>query len=142
MLDSEHSTRAWPGGSKASKVLGDISDDEMRALKALAEVLDQFSLLRPNIPLHQVTLFLRLALDEGHSQKYYSERFNLPPSTVSRAMLDLGKKMRGGEAGLGLVEERTSAHSLREHEVYISTKGRDLLRKAVRKLRGKRDNER
>lgn len=116
---------------------GELSDDDKRTLKSLAEVLDHFSMLRANIPVHQVTLLLRLALDEGKSQRHYSAAFGLPTSTVSRAMLDLGKKMRTGEDGLGLVEERTAPHSLREHEVFLSPKGKELLRKSAKKLRGK-----
>jgi DNA-binding MarR family transcriptional regulator len=111
-----------------------FTDDEKKVLKGLAEVLEGFQMLRANIPLHQVTMLLRLAIDEGHSQKHYSESLGLPPSTVSRAFLDMGKRMRGGDEGLGLVEEKTSAHSLREHEMFVSTKGRTMLRNAVKKL--------
>jgi hypothetical protein len=51
-------------------------------------------------------------------------------------MLDLGKRTRKGEEGLGLVDERVSAHSLREHEVYLSVKGRNMLQRAIKKLSG------
>jgi DNA-binding MarR family transcriptional regulator len=100
----------------------------------LAEVLDQFETMRPNIPLHQVKMLVKLALDEGKSQKYYSEKWEYPPSTVSRAMLDLGMRTRKGEEGLGLVDFRTSAHSLREHEVFLSTKGKGLLSRVLKRL--------
>lgn len=114
-----------------------FADDEKRILKGLAEVLEQFQELRANLPLHQLIIMLRLSLDEGKSQKHYAQALGLPPSTVSRAMLDLGKRMRHGEEGLGLIEERTAAHSLREHEMFISTKGKAMLRSAIKKLRGK-----
>jgi DNA-binding MarR family transcriptional regulator len=122
----------FPGPTGAS--VTDLSDEDRRVLSGLAEVLDQFEALRPNIPLHQVKMLLKLALDEGKSQKYYSEKWDYPPSTVSRAMLDLGKRMRKGEEGLGLVDFRTSAHSLREHEVFLSVKGRSILQKAAKRL--------
>jgi DNA-binding MarR family transcriptional regulator len=112
----------------------DIGDDERKVLAGLVEVLDQFEGLRPNIPVHQVKMLVKLALDEGKSQKYYSDKWEYPPSTVSRAMLDLGKRTRKGEEGLGLVDERTSAHSLREHEVYLSVKGKSMLVKLARRL--------
>jgi DNA-binding MarR family transcriptional regulator len=120
-------------GGKGTRVT-ELNDDERKVLAGLAEVLDQFEALRPNIPLHQVKMLLRLALDEGKSQKYYSEKWDYPPSTVSRAMLDLGVKTRKGEEGLGLVDFRTSAHSLREHEVHLSIKGKNMLMKAARRL--------
>lgn len=112
----------------------DLSEDDMRLLKGLAEVLGYFETMRPNMPLHQVKMLLMLALDEGKSQKAYSEKWEYPPSTVSRAMLDLGKRTRKGEEGLGLVDERVSARSLREHEVFVSTKGKALLAKMAKRL--------
>jgi DNA-binding MarR family transcriptional regulator len=112
----------------------DTGDDERKVLTGLAEVLDQFEALRPNIPLHQVKMLVKLALDEGKSQKYYSEKWDYPPSTVSRAMLDLGIRTRKGEEGLGLVDFRTSPHSLREHEVFLSVKGKSMLARAAKRL--------
>jgi DNA-binding MarR family transcriptional regulator len=49
-------------------------------------------------------------------------------------MLDLGQRTRKGEEGLGLVEQRTSAHSLREHEMSLSVKGRALLARIIKRL--------
>ena len=94
-----------------------MNDDEKRTAAGLIDMLDQFEELRSNMPLHQVKMLLKLALDEGKSQKYYSEKWQYPTSTVSRGMLDLGRRTRKGEEGLGLIEERVSAHSLKEHEV-------------------------
>ena len=111
-----------------------MSDEDKKLVASLADVLDQFEALRPNMPLHQIKMLLKLSLDEGKSQKYYSEKWQYPPSTVSRAMLDLGKRTRKGEEGLGLVEERVSAHSLREHEVSLSIKGKALLAKLIKRL--------
>jgi DNA-binding MarR family transcriptional regulator len=126
--------QATGGSSGRGSAVTDLDDDDRRLLMGLAEVLDQFESMRPNIPLHQVKMLVKLALDEGKSQKYYSEKWEYPPSTVSRAMLDLGMRTRKGEEGLGLVDFRTSAHSLREHEVFLSTKGKGLLSRVLKRL--------
>ena len=113
----------------------ELGDDEKKVVAALVDALEQFEALRPNMPLHQAKMLLMLALEEGKSQKFYSGKWQYPTSTVSRAMLDLGKRMRKGEAGLGLVEEQVSFHSLREHEVSLSVKGRTLLHKIIRRFK-------
>lgn len=112
----------------------ELDDSDKKLIKSLAEMLEQFTLRRPNIPTLQIIMMLRLALDEGKSQKHYSEKWDIPPSTVSRAMLDMGKRTRQGQEGLGLIDERVSTHSLREHEVYLSTKGKALLLNNIKKL--------
>jgi DNA-binding MarR family transcriptional regulator len=115
-------------------VTAEFNDDERKVLRNLADVLEQFKLLRSNIPLHQVIMLLELALDEGKSQKFYSDHLELQPSTVSRGFLDLGQKLRNGEEGFGLVEHRVSAHSLREHEMFVSPKGRSMLQRIIKRL--------
>jgi hypothetical protein len=111
-----------------------VNDDEKKVVAGLVDVLDQFEEMRPNFPLHQVKMLLKLALDEGKSQKYYSAKWQYPTATVSRAMLDMGRRMRGGLDGLGLIDERVSTHSLREHEVYLSLKGKTMLQKMIKRL--------
>lgn len=111
-----------------------FSDEERKALQSLADVLEQFMLLRYNIPLHHLVLLLRMGLDEGHSQKYYSGKLGYPTASVSRAFLDLGKKTRKGAQGLMLTDDRPSMASLREHETFPSIKGRALLRRVADRL--------
>lgn len=113
----------------------EMNEDETKFIEKFISVLEDFTKHRPNMPVHHVEMLLKLALDEGKSQKYYSINWKTPPATVSRIMLDFGKRFRKGEAGMGLIDERVSDHSLREHEVYLSDKGSALLRKVIRKLR-------
>jgi hypothetical protein len=115
-----------------------LTDEERRVLKALSDVLLDLIELRPNMPMHHVVVMLQVALDEGKSLKHYAQATEYPTSTVSRAFLDNGPKMRTGEEGLGLVEARTSIASLREYETHLSTKGRTFFRNVARKLLGKR----
>lgn len=115
-----------------------LSDDERAALKHLCDVLKEFIELRPNMPMHQLVVMLAVALDEGKSLKHYASVTEYPTSSVSRTFLDNGPKMRTGEEGLGLLEARPSAHSLREYETHLTVKGRSLFKSAARKLMGKR----
>lgn len=112
----------------------EASEAEQASIRNLASVLEMFMELRANIPVHQIVILLRTALDEGHSQKYYSEKLGYPTATISRAMLDLGKKLRTGEPGSMLIDERPSVHSLREHEMLLTAKGRAFLKKVAKRL--------
>jgi len=125
-------------GMPVVSATSELSDEERKALKGLADVLKDFISLRPNMPMHQVVVMIQVALDEGRSLKHYSDTLEYPTATVSRAFLDNGQKMRNGEEGLGLLEARQSARSLREHETHLTAKGRKLLRDAAKKLAGKR----
>jgi hypothetical protein len=126
------------GEAKGRSVANDLTEEEERALKHLAEVLKDFIKLRPNMPMHQLVVMLYVALDEGKSLKHYSQATEYPTSSVSRTFLDNGPKMRTGEEGLGLLEARPSPHSLREYETHLTTKGRKTFKDAARKLLSKR----
>src|ERR1700694_3132886 len=124
--------------TKGASLSSILNDEERKALKHLAEVLQDFIKLRPNMPLHQLVVMLQVALDEGKSLKHYAQVTEYPTSSVSRTFLDNGPKMRTGEEGLGLLEGRASAHSLREYETHLTVKGRSLFKAVARKLMGKR----
>ena len=114
-----------------------MSEEERKLIGGLAATLEDFVGKRDRIPVSHVISLLRIALDEGKSQKYYSNKWDVPPATVSRMVLDFGTKMRKGEPGLGLIDSRVSDHSLREHQTYLSPAGRDLLKGIMKRLRPK-----
>ncbi len=137
MLQSSNDGQIRAKGLTVSHANG-LTDDERKALKHLTEVLNEFISLRPNMPMHQLVVMLHVALDEGKSLKHYAAATEYPTSSVSRTFLDNGPKMRTGEEGLGLLEARPSAHSLREYETHLTVKGRSLFKTIARKLMGKR----
>jgi hypothetical protein len=65
----------------------EMHEEEKKSLKRLAEVLEEFTQRRPNMPAYHVVMLLQLALDEGKPQKYYCNKWSLSPATVSRILL-------------------------------------------------------
>lgn len=120
---------------KGHQVLTDFDEDEKKLLASFVASLMEFTSKRPNIPALHIVMMFQIALDEGKSQRYYSDKWRIPPSTVSRVVLDLSIKTRMGEPGLGLLELRTSSHSLREQEIYLSPTGKALVKKAYKRMR-------
>lgn len=112
----------------------DLTPEERRTLEGLKSALEQFTLLKPTIPVHHVVMFLRLALDEGKSNKHYAEQHKVSPSVASMALLGLGKKAANGEPGLQLIEDRPSLHSLKERQLYLNTKGKALLSRILKRI--------
>lgn len=74
-----------------------MHEEEKKSLKRLAEVLEEFTQLRPNMPAYHVVMLLQLALDEGKPQKYCN-KWSLSPATVSRILLDFSKKKDAGRS--------------------------------------------
>jgi DNA-binding MarR family transcriptional regulator len=117
-------------------VTTEFDEADKKIIKTLVEVLEEFTEKRATIPVSHIIVLMQIAMDEGHSQKYYSDKWGVPTSTVSSVVLELGVKARQGVvgSGLGLVEGRTSPHSLREHEIHLTVTGRALVKKVVKKL--------
>ena len=132
---TDHDATPAMGHNRGPQVLTELEEDEKKLLSSFIAVLTDFTSKRPNMPALHIVMMLQIAMDEGKSQRYYSEKWRIPPSTVSRVVLDLSIKTRMGEPGLGLLELRTSAHSLREQEIYLSTTGKALVKKAFKRMR-------
>ncbi|MCL2716925.1 MAG: hypothetical protein FWD68_20830 [Alphaproteobacteria bacterium] len=111
-----------------------LTDEEVAALKGFRSVLTELLELRPNMPLHQAIVLVSVAIDEGHSQREYGDFLGFQQSMMSRAFLDCGPKTRKGEEGLGLIDLRRSMKSLRTYEIFLSIKGRALMKSIAKKL--------
>jgi hypothetical protein len=135
MLSISANQPARANDARGSLVPERLSEDDKKVLGSLAKVLDIFMLERPNIPVYYITILLRIALEEGHSQKFYRDRIGYPSSTMSRSMLALGTRAGDARDSLGLIDERASATSLREYEVVLSAKGRALVKRMAKILR-------
>jgi DNA-binding MarR family transcriptional regulator len=121
-------------GAVSSSLLfaGDSMEDiDRRGLRRLMHIMERFRQVRSTMPVHLVEALLRVALDEGKSVKYYAEQAAVSTSVMSRHLLDLGSEFRNGDAGLGLIAKRTSGHSLREQEVYLTPKGRKEVNQVI-----------
>ena len=105
-----------------------ISPEDRHAALKLFRGLSVFRAVRETMPLQYVTTFLTIAMDEGKSLNEYGKALNIPPSTMSRQLQDLGPSTRKGITGLKLIESHFAPGSLREKEVYLTPKGLSLLR--------------
>ncbi|MGY4282044.1 DNA-binding MarR family transcriptional regulator [Bradyrhizobium sp. LM2.7] len=91
--------------------------------------------LRRTMPLQYVMTFLQIAQEEGLTVTALATRLELPTSTVSKHLLDLGRINRSKRPGFGLVRTAQLAHrDQREHRVFLTDRGAAVARLMVAAL--------
>ena len=103
------------------------SDEQLELIHHLLAALDPFSSLRPPMTARAVQVFLIVSEKEGLSVTEYAKRADIPITTMSRILIDMGDRDRNYEEGLGLVESRDNPMNRREKQYYLTQKGRALL---------------
>ncbi|SCB40271.1 hypothetical protein GA0061098_1008107 [Bradyrhizobium shewense] len=76
--------------------------------------------IRSTMPFQYVMTFLQIAQEEGLSITALAARRELPVSTLSRHLLDLGKTNRHNRPGFGLVRLATLGHLTKGSTACIS----------------------
>lgn len=101
----------------------------------LANAISVMLSLRSTMPFQYVMTFLQIAQEEGLSITALAARRELPVSTLSRHLLDLGRTNRHNRPGFGLVRLATlDHHDQREHRVYLTERGVEVARLMVAAL--------
>ncbi len=126
MLKADGATRRGIARGDAG-VGAEVADESKRAVRRLMHVIHMFRKIRQTMPVHLIEALLRVYLDEGKSVRYYAEQSGVSTSVMSRHLLDLGSEFRNGEPGLGMIEKKVAARSLREQEVYLTSKGKKAI---------------
>jgi DNA-binding MarR family transcriptional regulator len=80
-------------------------------------------------PISLIAAYWWVVMEPGLCVTEYAAKLGLPTSTTSRHLLDLGKRNRKGEPGMGLVTSRPNPHNRRRLEYMLTPKGRALAEK-------------
>jgi DNA-binding MarR family transcriptional regulator len=116
------------------KMVRELSDHDKKKGTALLRAIDAFTEKRIAMPAQYIRTFLLVALEEGKSVGEYAVKSGVSPSVMSRHILDLGQFTRSREPGLDLVYTKQNLANLREHNVFLTEKGRTLYHKLTRAL--------
>jgi DNA-binding MarR family transcriptional regulator len=101
-------------------------------LTKLLDVLELFRMIRATMPMQYVVTLMLVATDEGRNVQEYARKLGVSPSVMSRHLLDIGERNRYMEEGFGLVTYRANPRNLREHEYFLTDKGRRITQSIVR----------
>lgn len=112
-----------------------LSPEDRAAIERLLAVLETLRELRPGMTVHMAAALMRVAISDGRTVQELTRAAGVSPSTMSRALLDLGPITRAREPGMGLVEHVQSPADYRAHEMRLTPKGAALLRQLAALLR-------
>jgi DNA-binding MarR family transcriptional regulator len=106
-----------------------LNEEEIAAARALYLALKNFTDLRPTMPLQYVMTYLQVCMEEGKGVLEYAADAGVPPTVMTRHLLDIGDRNRVGEQGFGLVTQERDRNDLRRHHARITTAGHALIRR-------------
>jgi DNA-binding MarR family transcriptional regulator len=112
--------------------------EDAEKVEALIRVIDIFREYDTTFPASYIAAFLLVAMKPGKGSSEYARDLGLAQAVTSRLMLEIGQKSRTGEEGLGLLDSSPDGQDLRVRRVFLTNKGRGLLRRvlaAMKKLK-------
>ena len=78
--------------------------------------------------IHQALILMHVAHEPGLTIQDYADRTGSSQQVASAHILELGPRKRNGSVGLGLIEIVLDPQNLRRHLVYLTSKGRTVVR--------------
>lgn len=108
-------------------------------LHKLVTMLRAQSSANAEMSLHHLDVFLLIALTSKLSVKEYADMLEIPITSVSRYVRELGEGQGGTsrpKLGMGLVTAKQSPTDWRKHEVLLTRKGNLLLEQLLEILKG------
>jgi DNA-binding MarR family transcriptional regulator len=96
-------------------------------MRAVLKSMDHFIALSRTMPVTEAQVFLYVSLNEGKSLVDLVKLTGLKQATLSRYLLDLSDKARGGGPGFGLVKRESDPTELRKNMYSLSAQGRNML---------------
>lgn len=103
------------------------TEEQTALINQMLKSLDPFFKLRTTMPARCVQAYLLVAQKEGLSVSELAKKADLPITTMSRNLLDMGDRNRYFEEGAGLVEGKDNIFNRREKLYSLTPKGRALL---------------
>ena len=103
------------------------NEQQLAFISQLLRSLDPFFRIRGTMPARHVQAYLLVAQKEGLTVTELAKRADMPVTTMSRVLLDMGDRNRYFEEGAGLVEGEDNPLNRREKMYRLTPKGRALL---------------
>lgn len=104
-----------------------LSEAEAQALVKCRRIVEAFRKVDHKMPASYIAAFLAVALEPSKGPTHYAKSLGTIQPIASRLLLEIGPKARHKDEPLGLVDKDVSAHSLRDHEYFLTHKGKQLM---------------
>lgn len=113
-----------------------LSDEEIAYARGLLLALKNWKSFEvSHLPLGYVLSFLEVCVDEGKGVMEYAERAEVPPTVMTRHLLDIGDRNRAKEEGFGLITQERDKLDLRRHHARITPKGKALIHRMMQAIK-------
>ena len=109
--------------------------DDARILRRLSRVNGAFRSVSTSMPCSYVAAYLAVALKPGLGVTDYGNAIGIVQPIMSRILLEIGQKSRNGGEGLGLLDSRRDPTDFRQHQVFLTPKGKMLLNQILNNMR-------
>lgn len=109
--------------------------EDRKSLEMVYAALEALIDISPAMPLQQAATIILVALNEGTSLKELVQKTGVKQSTMSRHLIDLGKRNRRMEQGYQIVDCRQDDFDMRKNQYVLSIKGRAVIDKVVKAVR-------
>jgi hypothetical protein len=104
---------------------------ERKALDMIKDLLGSIIEVSPHMPVQQASAIILVALNEGSSMKELTELAGVKQSTMSRHLIDLGRRNRRMEQGYQVIECRQDDFDMRKNRYNLTPKGHTVVNKLL-----------
>lgn len=108
-----------------------ILTEDQRRLETVQKLLEEFQVVDETMPIQLARTFLFIATHEGCSLTDVMKRTGWAQSTLSRHLLDLGKRNRNKQPGLNLIKSEKDPMELRKNVYTLTPRGRTLVQRLI-----------
>lgn len=115
----------------------ELPDDTFERIELLARAMEVFREYGPNFPMSYALAFLLVALKPGRGVNEYAKEMGSLQPVASRALLEIGpKSSRHDREGYGWIDSEVDLNDRRYRKLFLTPKGKLLLKKIDRALGG------
>jgi DNA-binding MarR family transcriptional regulator len=112
----------------------ELPEEDYLKLVRTINAIEVFREFDTAFPASYMVALLLVATKPGKGSSDYAKDLGVAQAVASRLMLEIGQKSRRGGEGLGLIDSISDPMDLRQRQVFLTPKGKQVIKKILRVL--------